>query len=322
MEHLRLRRTVRTERFAPEGTTLLLFVHGGLGDRIVFEAIVRAAIERSAGRKRIVAVIPFHDDEYDARRYPIAPDEVWVLDQLPPDDVVPLAQRVQRSGLAAFGWAGQVETICHGPPGAGVAREAEGCRFVEPYSHLAELAGGAIYPRFVPTPDARAQAAAWAGALRGEDGRPVIALHCRTRERDAGKNPDPGDVARAAHLLREALGARTVAIGDDVPPALAREVDTRIVDYDPRLDDLGAHLEACSLLVGGESGPLHLAAAVGTPVVGLLAPGKGDGSWGPFAPSTRKRVLPGRDGPPGVPLRFAPEAILSAARELLAMRGS
>lgn len=50
------------------------------------------------------------------------------------------------------------------------------------------------------------------------------------------------------------------------------------------LVELGALLKRCSLLVSGDSGPMHLAAAVGTPVVALFRndlPGKTARRWGP-----------------------------------------
>ncbi len=51
------------------------------------------------------------------------------------------------------------------------------------------------------------------------------------------------------------------------------------------LAELAALLKRCSLLVSGDSGPVHLAAAVGTPVVALFRndlPGKTARRWGPW----------------------------------------
>src|SRR5690606_35378256 len=49
------------------------------------------------------------------------------------------------------------------------------------------------------------------------------------------------------------------------------------------LRQLAALLEAADLVVGVDSGPLHLAAALGTPVLGLYGP-KHPGTYGPFWP--------------------------------------
>lgn len=51
------------------------------------------------------------------------------------------------------------------------------------------------------------------------------------------------------------------------------------------LVELGALLKRCALVVSGDSGPMHLAAAVGTPVVALFRndlPGKTARRWGPW----------------------------------------
>ncbi len=63
----------------------------------------------------------------------------------------------------------------------------------------------------------------------------------------------PGDEARAAAVVEGADGAARLA-----PPT--------------RVPDLVAVLRAASVVVSGDTGPLHLAAAVGTPVVGLYGP--------------------------------------------------
>ncbi len=49
--------------------------------------------------------------------------------------------------------------------------------------------------------------------------------------------------------------------------------------------ELAALLKRCSLLISCDSGPMHLAVSVGTPVVALFRndlPGKGAQRWGPW----------------------------------------
>ncbi len=51
------------------------------------------------------------------------------------------------------------------------------------------------------------------------------------------------------------------------------------------LRELGAILKRCRFLVSGDSGPVHLACAVGTPVVAIFRNdilGKGPKRWGPW----------------------------------------
>ena len=74
----------------------------------------------------------------------------------------------------------------------------------------------------------------------------------------------PGDEAQAAAVVDGADGAARLA-----PPT--------------RVPDLAAVLRAAAVVVSGDTGPLHLAAAVGTPVVGLYGPTdpRRNGPWSP-----------------------------------------
>ena len=58
---------------------------------------------------------------------------------------------------------------------------------------------------------------------------------------------------------------------------------------------LGALLRRCALLVANDSGPLHMAYAVGTPVLGLFRPGEVR-RWGSYSDGRRFRVL-SKEGP-------------------------
>ena len=105
-------------------------------------------------------------------------------------------------------------------------------------------------------------------------------------------------------------------------------------------------LEEADLFVGVDSGPLHLAAAVGTPVLGLYGP-KHPGTYGPFWPGSqvvradepcspcKHRRCPRPDAAQVAvegerrPVRISPcmdaltvEAAHAAARDLLAARGA
>ena len=74
----------------------------------------------------------------------------------------------------------------------------------------------------------------------------------------------PGDESRAAAVVSASAGAATAA-----PPT--------------GLAELAALLRAGVLLVSGDTGPLHLAAALGTPVVGVYGPSDParNGPWSP-----------------------------------------
>jgi heptosyltransferase-2 len=57
----------------------------------------------------------------------------------------------------------------------------------------------------------------------------------------------------------------------------------RVAPPAPGPQALGALIRRCAVLVANDSGPVHLATAVGTPVVAIFGPSN-DRAWGPFPP--------------------------------------
>ncbi|MGC9225267.1 MAG: glycosyltransferase family 9 protein [Terracidiphilus sp.] len=100
------------------------------------------------------------------------------------------------------------------------------------------------------------------------------------------------------------------------------------IPVDATLAQLMALTRRVALAIGGDTGPLHLAAALGRPVVGIYGPTDPSRN-GPYG--TRARVLrsPGsrrdhtrRDAPEAGLLTIAPEDVLRAADELLSEKKS
>ncbi len=119
--------------------------------------------------------------------------------------------------------------------------------------------------------------------------QPIIALHAGSRNGEAKRWPLPYWARLAAGLLAGAT--TTTDNGPAAPPAiiligaagdtpLARDVVRRmrstsgIYDLTGRtnLPQLAALLARCAVVVTGDSGPLHIAEAVGTPVVAIHGP--------------------------------------------------
>ncbi|HET7876267.1 MAG TPA: lipopolysaccharide heptosyltransferase I [Methylomirabilota bacterium] len=106
------------------------------------------------------------------------------------------------------------------------------------------------------------------------------------------------DEVHMARQIRDGLGVRAV---------LAPPTD---------LDELTALLRRAALMVAGDTGPLHLAAALGTPCVGLYGPTRAERN-GPYGPRCR-----GLQSPDGTMAGLTPAAVLASARELLAAEES
>lgn len=121
------------------------------------------------------------------------------------------------------------------------------------------------------TPDEREAQAHW---LAGGDDRPILAVATRTSRREKDWILDR--YARVLDVAAETYGFRTVLVGgrsrgelDDaerlrrlcrVPPAVELRYDLR---------ELAWLLEASDAMLSPDTGPLHMAVALGTPVIGL-----------------------------------------------------
>ncbi|MFF0878609.1 HAD-IIIA family hydrolase [Micromonospora aurantiaca (nom. illeg.)] len=157
-------------------------------------------------------------------------------------------------------------------------------------------------PAGVPEPERALSLAAAAGfALPGHD---EPALRIRTdrlppRAADAGApgyvvlHPGssvetracPEELATRVVRVLGAAGYRVVVTGGpDERELTARVAAAGGVDLGGRtgLDDLAAVIAGAGALVVGNTGPAHLAAALGVPVVSLFAPTVPFGQWGPY----------------------------------------
>lgn len=140
-----------------------------------------------------------------------------------------------------------------------------------------------------------------ARSLAAETGAPSLVI----------SGPGRGEGELAARILRGAGEAARPA-----PPT-------------PTLADLAALLTCCRLFVGADSGPLHLAALLGTPVVQLLGPTDPvENAPHPQTPSRALRVglscSPCRRGCAAANCmkRITPDSVTAAAIELLHQPGS
>ncbi|EMY32684.1 glycosyl transferase family protein, partial [Arthrobacter crystallopoietes BAB-32] len=139
---------------------------------------------------------------------------------------------------------------------------------------LAGAAPAALQPQLAPLPDEEELAAAWL-----DPGRPsLVTIH-----------PGATDPRRRwpassfAHVAAKAAadGCQVLVVGDELDVPLAEEVvalargsandggSIRSVAGCLTLGELSAVLRASDVMLGNDSGPRHLAQAVGTPTVGI-----------------------------------------------------
>ncbi|HEY3061298.1 MAG TPA: glycosyltransferase family 9 protein [Chloroflexota bacterium] len=92
------------------------------------------------------------------------------------------------------------------------------------------------------------------------------------------------ETARALHA-RHGLQPLVLAGLSPDEQLLARRVASgvggKVVPAAPTPQALGALIQKCRLVVANDSGPVHLATAVGTPVVAIFGPSN-DKAWGPY----------------------------------------
>ncbi|MBI2887786.1 MAG: glycosyltransferase family 9 protein [Chloroflexi bacterium] len=129
---------------------------------------------------------------------------------------------------------------------------------------------------------------------------PRIVIHAGSGSYSTARRWPLGRFVELGRLLVQRLGATLVLVGGKEEEALARHLartlGPSVIDLAGRttLRQLGAVLRACDLFVGNDSGVMHLATAVGTPVVALFGPSN-HRAWGPWTP--------GRAGAPALVLR-------------------
>jgi ADP-heptose:LPS heptosyltransferase len=108
----------------------------------------------------------------------------------------------------------------------------------------------------------------------------------------------PPDLAAATVDRLAGDGCRVVVTGAPGDRDLtARVAGTRAADLAgrTRLPELAAVLAGAAAVVTGNTGPGHLAAAVGAPVVSLFSPVVPASAWAPYG--TRLRLLGDQDAP-------------------------
>lgn len=161
-------------------------------------------------------------------------------------------------------------------------------------------------------------------------GQPLVVMHPGASA--ASRRYPPEQFARAADMLVEAIGCEIVLTGNAGEEDLVQSVRQRMSNPSHSLvgklslAELGALIDEADLLISNNTGPAHIAAALGTPIVDLYA--LTNPQHTPWQVESRvlyhdvpcrncfKSVCP--TGQHDCLRRVLPESVAAAARELLA----
>ena len=173
-------------------------------------------------------------------------------------------------------------------------------------------------------------------AALGVTAAPVV-IHPGTSDATAHKRYTAARFAAVARALAEDPGIPSIVTAGPAQSdraaaeavVSAAQGAARLAPVTPELPQLAALFSRCRLFIGNDTGPLHVASLVGTPVVQILGPTDPvENAPFPDTPSRSVRVpvacSPCRRGCAAATcLRVVPpDAVVAAARELLAGGGS
>jgi heptosyltransferase-2 len=118
--------------------------------------------------------------------------------------------------------------------------------------------------------------------------RPLVAIHPGSGLFSTARRWPAVSFAALADALVEEFGATVVLLGGDGDDSeqvasLMHHRPLNLAHRTPSLELLAAVLAQCALFVGNDSGVMHLATAVGIPVVALFGP-TDPAAWGPWRP--------------------------------------
>ncbi len=116
--------------------------------------------------------------------------------------------------------------------------------------------------------------------------RNLVAIHPWTS--DPIKQWSVDKFKELARRLENDSGNKVIIIGGKEEADKSQKYFSDFIDFTGKttLAELAALLKECKLLISGDSGPVHLASCVGTPVVAIFRndiPGKSPVRWGPVS---------------------------------------
>jgi exopolysaccharide biosynthesis WecB/TagA/CpsF family protein len=144
----------------------------------------------------------------------------------------------------------------------------------------------------------------------GESQELRIILHAGSGGYSRARRWDTQKFAKVADALYEQCSAQIVLVGGkgDDSEAVKAAMQSPAIDLTGQttLPELAAIIQAADLFIGADSGVMHIAAAVGTPVVAIFGPSNPD-AWGPWTPGGKSAVV--RSAPECSPCSYVGHSI-------------
>jgi len=174
----------------------------------------------------------------------------------------------------------------------------QGTHHVDVFLGLARFLGCPVrdkVPVFHLDAAARASAESILKDAGRDEGVPLLAIHPGASKEPRAWHPDR--FADLGSRLSRAADAQVVLLGGpgDRPSlqTIASRLPARLALLPARpvsIKEMGGILERCRLFIGNDSGPMHIAAALGVPTVGIFGPGSPERT-APLAPAGRLEVV-------------------------------
>lgn len=172
--------------------------------------------------------------------------------------------------------------------GFGAMHEAEYCLAV------AEAVGGRTSEKWLTMPlndEQRQQARqlVFGDEPAEQAARPIIAMHPGSGGYSTARRWSPERFAQLADTLYQNVGGQLLLVGGpeeaelhaQIMGMLKSGVPVRSLAGKGKIQVTAAVLELADLFIGNDAGPMHLAAAVGTPTVAIFGLSNSD-AWGPY----------------------------------------
>lgn len=159
---------------------------------------------------------------------------------------------------------------------------------------IAEAVGGKTSEKWLTMPLTEEHRRAARQLLFGEQSqdqvaRPIIAMHPGSGGYSTARRWAPARFAELADTLYRDTGGQLLLVGGPEEAELHQEIigllqtpmPARSLAGKGKIQVTAAVLELADLFIGNDAGPMHLAAAVGTPTVAIFGLSNSD-AWGPY----------------------------------------